>query len=912
MQARLGTTKLHARLSAMARLSAYTLRCLALVMAYLFIMGEVTAAIQAAQPGVSGSQPLAPCSSCVHLEAAVAPVADGRAEEVRVLYPNEWGILHPGGVAYLPAFGYLALVDRETLASPGGGEAPVVVITPYEELVGSVDLPYQLDEPVNMAYDSTDNRLFLLDAVRNRLAWTSIAENGIPEGTSLAEVDISHLGLHRAAGIAVHGASRQLLILDTMPANNSARLVGADLEQDFRLVSTLDLSPFGTANLRGLAVHPDTDHFFLTHPAAGVLYQLDQSGQLLHTYDLTALELVDPQGIVFAPSADLTDPADTIHLWMADSGLADNESLPSQDQKVYLPRVVQSMASVSAMEPQDLGVPQSLPSFGRLLELALVLDAPLPTATSAATPELCLGAPITLTVGVVASADDADETPAGIVNLTSNDLDLGRRTVGIRFPAVAVPQDADILQASLELTVDELAAEPASVVIRGQATDEAAPFTTAPNDISARPTTAAAVSWDPIPAFNVVGETVRTPDLASVIEEIVHRPGWSSGNALALIAVGAGVREAVAFDGAADAAPRLSIEYCSLATPTPSASTILTSTGMATTPPTDTPTPSPSPSPSATATSTAMPTWTPTPTPGDLVLRFAVIGDYGNHSANAARVAALVNSWEPDFIITTGDNNYPDGEAATIDTNIGQFYSQYIGNYQGSYGSGSPTNRFWPSLGNHDWHTITCTGSTCTGAYFDYFTLPNNERYYDVDLGLVHLYALDSDRDEPDGRNSSSAQAQWLQARLAESTSCYDLVYFHHPPYSSGRHGSNSNLQWPFASWGAEAVFAGHDHLYERLEADGIPYFVNGAGGASLYTFDNLGNLPTGVTSVVRYNGDHGAMLVTATPTGITYEFYNADGVQIDVYTQAASCSATPTDRSLSVLQESVASQVYE
>ncbi|GIV79670.1 MAG: hypothetical protein KatS3mg050_4064 [Litorilinea sp.] len=307
-----------------------------------------------------------------------------------------------------------------------------------------------------------------------------------------------------------------------------------------------------------------------------------------------------------------------------------------------------------------------------------------------------------------------------------------------------------------------------------------------------------------------------------------------------------------------------------------------------------------------------MPTSTPTPTPGDLVLRFAVIGDYGNHSANAARVAALVNSWEPDFIITTGDNNYPDGEAATIDTNIGQFYSQYIGNYQGSYGSGSPTNRFWPSLGNHDWHTITCTGSTCTGAYFDYFTLPNNERYYDVDLGLVHLYALDSDRDEPDGRNSSSAQAQWLQARLAESTSCYDLVYFHHPPYSSGRHGSNSNLQWPFASWGAEAVLAGHDHLYERLEADGIPYFVNGAGGASLYTFDNLGNLPAGVTSVVRYNGDHGAMLVTATPTGITYEFYNADGVQIDVYTQAASCSATPTDRSLSVLQESVASQVYE
>jgi hypothetical protein len=285
---------------------------------------------------------------------------------------------------------------------------------------------------------------------------------------------------------------------------------------------------------------------------------------------------------------------------------------------------------------------------------------------------------------------------------------------------------------------------------------------------------------------------------------------------------------------------------------------------------------------------------TPGPTnanPGHGTVRLAVIGDFGSDNADELRVANLVGSWNPDFVITTGDNNYPDGAASTIDETIGKYYSQFIGNYQGSYGSGSPTNRFWPSLGNHDWHTISCTGGSCSGAYFDYFTLPNNERYYEVNLGLVHLFALDSDSSEPDGRDENSIQTSWLQDQLAASTSCYNLVYFHHAPYSSGHHGSSSTMQWPFPTWGADAVFNGHDHLYERLDVNGTPYFVNGAGGASLYDFDNIGNLPPEAESIVRYNQDHGAMLVTASFTGITYQFFNTDNVLIDEYSVPKNCA---------------------
>ena len=258
-------------------------------------------------------------------------------------------------------------------------------------------------------------------------------------------------------------------------------------------------------------------------------------------------------------------------------------------------------------------------------------------------------------------------------------------------------------------------------------------------------------------------------------------------------------------------------------------------------------------------------------------------------------MATLVASWEPDFVITTGDNNYSDGAAETIDDHIGQFYSQFIGNYQGGYGPGSPTNRFWPSLGNHDWHSLSCDGSDCSGPYFDYFTLPGNERYYDVDLGLVHLFAVDSDGREPDGDQPDSDQGNWLQNRLSASTSCFDVVYFHHPPYSSGNHGSDKDMRWPFADWGAEVVMSGHEHSYERLDANGFPYFVNGSGGKSLRDFPNIGTLPAGVTSELRYNADYGAMLVTASDTAMTLQFINTAGALIDEHTINKDCRPEPT-----------------
>ena len=44
--------------------------------------------------------------------------------------------------------------------------------------------------------------------------------------------------------------------------------------------------------------------------------------------------------------------------------------------------------------------------------------------------------------------------------------------------------------------------------------------------------------------------------------------------------------------------------------------------------------------------------------------RFAVIGDYGASDPREADVAALIKNWNPDLILTSGDNNFPTGSAS--------------------------------------------------------------------------------------------------------------------------------------------------------------------------------------------------------------------------------------------------------
>lgn len=256
-------------------------------------------------------------------------------------------------------------------------------------------------------------------------------------------------------------------------------------------------------------------------------------------------------------------------------------------------------------------------------------------------------------------------------------------------------------------------------------------------------------------------------------------------------------------------------------------------------------------------------------------IRFGVIGDYGQAGEPLRDVAHQIKSWNPDFIVTTGDNNYQLGGADTIDPNIGQYFSDYIYPYYGAYpraASETEVNRFFPVLGNHDYDSPT-------GAkpYLDYFTLSNNERFYDFVRGPVHFFVLDSNNQNGLGINSTSRQANWIRSRIAISTAPFKIALMHHSPYSSGAHGSYPVMQWPYRELGLDAVLSGHDHTYERLSIGGLPFFVNGLGGESKYSFG-----ATVPGSQFRYHGEYGAMLVEADEYEMMFKFINRFGTLID------------------------------
>ena len=79
------------------------------------------------------------------------------------------------------------------------------------------------------------------------------------------------------------------------------------------------------------------------------------------------------------------------------------------------------------------------------------------------------------------------------------------------------------------------------------------------------------VPWIPDP-WLIVGETgfnQRTTNIASIIQEIVGRPGWTIGNSLVIIITGTGKRVAESYNGDPSSAPLLHVEYATTPNNTP-------------------------------------------------------------------------------------------------------------------------------------------------------------------------------------------------------------------------------------------------------------------------------------------------------------------------------------------------------
>ena len=174
--------------------------------------------------------------------------------------------------------------------------------------------------------------------------------------------------------------------------------------------------------------------------------------------------------------------------------------------------------------------------------------------------------PQAIDLQVAQSSDDAIESnDDGSVDLDSPVLELldddSPHSAGLRFQGLGISQDAKVQRAYVEFTAADTSSRATDLTFRGQADDDAATFTGAAHDISSQPVTTASVQWLDVPNWNKAGGAYRSPDLSAIVQEIIDRPGWIPGNALALMITGSGKREAISYDGDPDESPRLHIEY---------------------------------------------------------------------------------------------------------------------------------------------------------------------------------------------------------------------------------------------------------------------------------------------------------------------------------------------------------------
>lgn len=241
-------------------------------------------------------------------------------------------------------------------------------------------------------------------------------------------------------------------------------------------------------------------------------------------------------------------------------------------------------------------------------------------------------------------------------------------------------------------------------------------------------------------------------------------------------------------------------------------------------------------------------------------VKFLAMGDNGTGERPqyevAETMAAALKLFPFDFAIMLGDNMYGSQRPADFVTKFERPYKPLL----------DAGVKFYASLGNHD---------DQNNRFYKPWNM-NGERYYTYTKKNVRFFALDTDYMDP-------KQLDWLTQELQKAREPWKIAYFHHPLYSSaGRHGSETDLRLVleplFVRYGVNAVFSGHDHVYERIRPQkGIYYFVSGAAGQL-----RRGDLRRSQLTEKGYDLDMSFMLVEIADDAMSVQAVSRTGRSVD------------------------------
>jgi hypothetical protein len=162
--------------------------------------------------------------------------------------------------------------------------------------------------------------------------------------------------------------------------------------------------------------------------------------------------------------------------------------------------------------------------------------------------------PLVLDIPIAGGTDDVEQKLSGGLNRSSTDLDMMtdgttvQAAIGLRFTNVQLPSQATITSAYLTFFEDEAHSDPTALTFQGQRLANAPAFS-AKSSVTSPARTSARATWNQVPAWTLpLRSPHQTPDLRSIVQEIIALQNWAPGNAIAFVVTGSGKRVATSYE----------------------------------------------------------------------------------------------------------------------------------------------------------------------------------------------------------------------------------------------------------------------------------------------------------------------------------------------------------------------------
>ena len=241
-------------------------------------------------------------------------------------------------------------------------------------------------------------------------------------------------------------------------------------------------------------------------------------------------------------------------------------------------------------------------------------------------------------------------------------------------------------------------------------------------------------------------------------------------------------------------------------------------------------------------------------------LKFAAIGDSGSGDSEQYDVANQMARFRAKFpfemVIMLGDNIYGGQGPSDLVKKFSQPYKALL----------DAGVKFYASLGNHD---------DPKNRQYPLWNM-GGQLYYTYATKNVRFFALDSSKVD-------QKELVWFEAALKSSQEDWKICYFHHPLYSDGgTHGSAIDVRVVFeplfVTYGVNVVFAGHDHIYERITPQkGIYHFVEGSSGQL-----RKGDAKRSAMNAKSFDQDMTFMLVEVAGNEMSFQAIARTGTTVD------------------------------